>query len=253
MEGTAGSKDDNYTIKLEVFEGPLDLLLHLIRINEIDISDIPIVKITDQYNQYLDFMKEMNFDIAGEFLVMAATLIYIKSRTLLPSETTAGEGEKLDPRAELTRQLIDYQRFKAASENLTALDDIQRMVWIRSADAGLFIDGEELIEANIFDVVRAFKLLLDKAEARKKIEISKEEYSVQEKMAFILNLLERSSFLQFETLFSLDSPRSEKIAVFLAILELIRLRKIRAFQRNAEDSIKLFIGADKKTAAQERH
>ncbi len=233
-------QDGSYIVKVKVFEGPLDLLLHLIRINKLDIYDIPIVEITDQYNKYLDLMKEMSFDIAGEFIVMASTLMYIKSKMLLPVEQMNMEESGEDPRAELTRQLIDYQKYKAASENLTALQDIQSLIWLRDSSEDLFLEGNEIIEASIFDLVKAFEGILERVEARKGMEVSREEYSVQEKMRLIIALLENQRFLEFEKLFSHTAARGEKIAVFLAILELIRLRMIRAFQRSIEESIKIF-------------
>ncbi len=236
----SNTQDDNYTVKVKVFEGPLDLLLHLIRINKLDIYDIPIVDITDQYNRYLDLMKDLNFDIAGEFIVMASALMYIKSKMLLPVEQMNMEEGGEDPRAELTRQLVDYQRYKAASENLTALQDIQSLVWLRDANEKIFLEGEELIEASIFDLVKAFEEILERVEARKGMEIAREEFSVQEKMKIIVESLENQSFLEFEKLFAHNASRGEKIAVFLAILELIRLRIIQAFQRSIEETIKIF-------------
>ncbi|MEW5807796.1 MAG: segregation/condensation protein A [Acidobacteriota bacterium] len=232
--------NETYRVKLEVFEGPLDLLLHLIRISRIDIYDIPIVRITEQYNAYLDLMKELNFDVAGEFLLMAATLIYIKSKMLLPSEVKEGLPEEEDPRAGLTRQLVDYQRYKAASENLTALEDIQSLIWHRSFAESVILEGEEYIEVSLFDLLSAFKHILEKMETQGKLELSREDYSVPEKMSAIMELLKMKKFLEFPLIFSRSASRAEVIATFLAILELIRLKMIRAFQRDTGDIIRIF-------------
>lgn len=226
-----------YKVKLEVFEGPLDLLLHLIRVNEIDIYDIPIVEITRQYNAYLDLMKEMNFEIAGEFLVMAATLLYIKSKMLLPQEEISPEEGEEDPRAELTRQLIDYQKFRAASENLLALEQAQHRIWQRPAGMVLESQGEELIEAGLFDLIRAFKDILQRVEKRKELEIKREDVSLAEKIAYIKKKLNDQKSISFLSLFPDHCSKKEIIIIFLAVLELMRGGYARTFQRTFDDSI----------------
>lgn len=230
---------DSYHVKLEIFEGPLDLLLHLIRVNEIDIYDIPIVKITRQYNDYLDLIKEMNFEIVGEFIVMAATLLYIKSKMLLPQEEISEDEQEEDPRAELTRQLLDYQKFRAASENLMALEQSQHMVWFRPGETTQEMDGEEFIDACLFDLIRAFKDILKRSDKKKILEIEREDVSIAEKIAYIKNKLEHRESIDFLSLFPGTSSRREKIVIFLALLELVRLGWVRTLQRAFDDSIKI--------------
>ncbi len=228
---------EKYSIKLENFEGPLDLLLHLIRVNEIDIYDIPIVEITRQYNEYLNLMKEMNFEIAGDFLVMAATLLYIKSKMLLPQDEASAEIEEEDPRAELTRQLLDYQKFQAASENLLALEQAQQLIWQRPSGMFQEREGEEFIEAGLFDLIRAFKDLLQRVEKRKALEIEREDVSIAEKIAYIKEKLEEKQSIAFLSLFPENCSKKEIIVIFLALLELMRGGLIRTFQRTFDDSI----------------
>jgi segregation and condensation protein A len=231
------TETESYSVKLDVFEGPLDLLLHLIRVNEIDIYDIPIVEITRQYNDYLDLMKEMNFEIAGEFLVMAATLLYIKSKTLLPREQVSLEEEEKDPRAELTRQLLDYQRCRAASENLLALEQAQHLIWLRPSGMVQEDDGEEFIEAGLFDLIRAFKDILQRVEKRKALEIEREDVSLAEKIAYIKKKLIDQQSIAFLSLFPGHCSKREIIVIFLALLELMRGGYARTFQRTFDDSI----------------
>lgn len=230
-------ENDHYSVKLEMFEGPLDLLLHLIRVNEIDIYDIPIVEITRQYNDYLDLMKEMNFNIAGEFLVMASTLLYIKSKMLLPHESISDEQLEKDPRAELTKQLLDYQAFREASENLFALEQARNLIWQRPQGASQEMEEEEFIEAGLFDLIRAFKAILQRSEKDKAAEIEREDVSIAEKIAYIRKFLEDQQSISFHSLFPVGSSRRDIIVIFLAFLELVRQGFVRAFQRTFDDSI----------------
>lgn len=240
MDKIPESRQESYSIKLKIFEGPLDLLLHLIRVNKIDIYDIPIVEITRQYNEYLDLIKEMNFEIAGDFLVMAATLLYIKSKMLLPHEEALKEDEEEDPRTELTKQLIDYQKLHMASENLIALEQFQSLIWCRPSITIDETDGEEFIEAGLFDLIRAFKNVLQRIDKEKVIEISREDFSIEEKIAYIKNRLEHHKSIDFFSLFSENSSRREKVIIFLALLELVRLGYAATAQKAIDDSIKIF-------------
>ncbi len=218
-----------YTIKIPVFEGPLDLLLHLIRENKIDIYDIPIALITHQYLQYIKMMKELNLEIAGEFLVMAATLIYIKSRMLLPPDEEAPSEEQEDPRLELVQRLLEYQRFKEAALSLKEREEEWMKVFRREpisdeADAGLY-----LFDISLFDLLSAFKKILDTA-SPEIVSITKETLTVKDKMSLIMEILEGQEAVRFEELFKENITRIQLIITFVALLELIRLGLVRAYQ-----------------------
>jgi segregation and condensation protein A len=227
--------EDLYTIKLPAFEGPLDLLLHLIRENKIDIYDIPISFITGRYLEYIGMMKELNLEIAGEFLVMAATLIQIKSRMLLPPEEAAeGSAEQVeDPRLELVQRLIEYQAYKDAASILKEREDESLRIFSRGPEDG---PGEEegeaepyLFDVNIFDLLVAFKEVLDTAPAEMRT-ITRETLTVKDKMFLIVDLLESSESIRFEELFGKGATRSQLIVTFLALLELLRLGLARVYQ-----------------------
>ncbi len=226
-----GRSDEDYRVRVGGFEGPLDLLLHLVRINEVDIADIPIVEITSQYNAYLDLMRELNLEIAGEYLVMAATLMHIKSRTLLPVEA-APEGEaSCDPRAELVEQLRDYQRFKQAAENLQAIDSVRSLVWTREGGPPPEFAGEELLVADLYDLVSAFRKLLGRLDEESRLRLRRDDVSVADKIGWLTDLLEGSGPLDLLAVLSDVPDRLHRIAAFLAVLEMMRLRLIVAFQR----------------------
>ncbi|MGB9711280.1 MAG: segregation and condensation protein A [Thermodesulfovibrio sp.] len=208
-------------VNLPVFEGPLDLLLHLIKQNKIDIYDIPIALITKQYLEYLELMKELDLEIASEFLVMAATLIYIKSKMLLPVQ----EPEEEDPRKELVEKLIEYQNFKEASKILKERYEVWSLAFSRSTSKQEEFFLEEL---NIFDLLQALKKILDKPQPR--IYVPKETIKVEEKIEQILNLLRFKKSIDFYELFKYNSSKLEIIVTFLALLELIKLRIAIAYQ-----------------------
>jgi len=222
--------------KLPVFEGPLDLLLHLIKDNKIDIYDIPIVQITHQYMNYLELMQELNLDIAGDFLVMAATLIHIKSRTLLPPDIVEAEEAVEDPRAELVQRLLEYKRFKDASTQLRSREDIWKNIFHRSiteeGDIDLSLDEEPaLLEVSVFDLISAFKILLKKAPAHV-LEITRETLTVSDKINFIMERLEKEDAVRFLDLFEEGYAKLTLIVTFLALLELSRLGLAKAYQEN---------------------
>lgn len=227
--------EDLYTIKLPAFEGPLDLLLHLIRENKIDIYDIPISFITGRYLEYVGMMKELNLEIAGEFLVMAATLIQIKSRMLLPPEEAAeGSAEQMeDPRLELVQRLLEYQAFRDAASILKEREDESLKVFSRVPEDGPEEEEGEsepyLFEVNIFDLIGAFKKVLDTAPAEVRT-ITRETLTVKDKMFFIIDLLESSESIRFEELFGEDVTRGQLIVTFLALLELLRLGLASVYQ-----------------------
>ncbi|MFQ5700944.1 MAG: segregation and condensation protein A [Acidobacteriota bacterium] len=227
---------------LQSFEGPLDLLLHLIRSNEISITDIPIVEICRQYDSYLSLMRELDLDVAGEYLVMAATLTHIKSRTLLPAPPPSPGEEPEDPRADLVRQLLDYQRMRAAAEGLLVRDRVQADRYLRG-HAGEDPLGpyrqETLLDVSLFDLLSAFKKLVESLGDDQPLHVERDDISVAEKIAWILDRLEGTPALAFEDLLKDLVTRAERIVAFLAILELIRLRLIRASQRRPAGEILL--------------
>jgi segregation and condensation protein A len=232
-----------YHVHLQSFDGPLDLLLHLVRIHEIDIGDIPIAQITDQYNSYLEMMIELDLEIAGEYLVMAATLMHIKSRMLLPAEPIApGEEEPEDPRAELARQLVEYQRFKQAAENLQAIESSRSLVWTRNDVLSEF-EGEELLAVDMFDLLRAFRGLLGRLGEEARVRLTRDTVSVADKISWLTEQLRRRpSFDLLELLAELPT-RIDRIAAFLALLEMIRLRLLVAYQRRALGEIRIGRGS----------
>lgn len=232
--------ESDYKVKLEVFEGPLDLLLYLIKKDEVDIYDIPIERITNQYMQYLSLMQLLNLDVAGEFVVMAATLMYIKSRMLLPedqqvTDTEAEDGE--DPRWELIRQLVEYKKFKDAAFQLAQREEEQSRIFPRQvADDRPAEPGADkpLAEVSIFDLINAFSEVLKKANAREEFrEIIEERFTVSDKIEEILYTLRDRVDVKFLDLFSEVASRAEIVVTFLALLELIRLKRLRVTQAGA--------------------
>jgi len=224
-----------YQVKLDIFEGPLDLLLYLIKKNEVDIYDIPMALITGQYLEYLELMKELNLDIAGEFLVMASTLIKIKSQMLLPPVEGEGEGEdETDPRAELMEHLLEYQRYKEAAHQLVTRELLEKDIFKRpqTEDPGeAKVDGDMLIEASLFDLVDALRKVIERKDLPENIMgVALEKMTVRDKIVSILRQLKETPQLVFQSLFDPLVTRFEIIVTFLAVLELIRLRAIRVFQ-----------------------
>lgn len=235
-----------YAVKLPAFEGPLDLLLHLIRKNEINIYDIPISMIIRQYMDYLGLMKSLNLSIAGEFLVMAATLIYIKSRTLLPPLEGEGpeEEDETDPRAELVMRLLEYQRYKEAAENLSAREGEWRDVFHRAPteDAGGPSEEINLADLNLFDLLDALRGVMERTPEKKGLELVVDELSVQDRMGSILDLLETEGLesITFQSIFDNDRARLEIIVTFLALLELVRLKRVRVVQPDLFGTIRIW-------------
>jgi segregation and condensation protein A len=234
-------------VKLAAFEGPLDLLLYLIKKNELEIYDIPISVITQQYLEYLEIMKNLNLDVAGEFLLMAATLLHIKSKMLLPpSEGEEGEGEKEeeDPRAELVRRLLEYQRFKEAARELSKGPLLDREVFLRSffGEALAEGSGEEGpgAEVSLFDLLEVMKKVLEGLSPEDFQEISVESLNIKDKILQIMERLWETDSVAFNDLYPPSTPRREVIITFLALLELLRLRMIRAFQGETFGTIRIF-------------
>lgn len=225
-----------YQVRLERFEGPLDLLLHLIRKHEIDIYDIPIALITRQYLEYLSVMKSFNLALAGEFLVMAATLVQIKSRLLLPADERADDDENgPDPREELVRQLLEYKRFKEAAGRLEDRERLWRDVFCRDrvtpeepASSELSLD-----DVTLFDLVDALNGILSNLPQQKIFEIFPEHLTVRDRMNVVLELLEGRESVAFVSVFEGAMTRPGVIVTFLAVLELVRLKLVRVFQGEA--------------------
>lgn len=221
-----------YKVKLEVFEGPLDLLLYLIMKEEIDIYDIPIAKITDQYLEYLELMQLLDLTIAGEFLVMAATLIHIKSKMLLPPDQVEAEGEEeADPRVELVKRLLEYKKFKEAAGELAHMESHQKHFFAR-VGSGLKMDDlpdvpqEDFMEASLFDLITAFTKVLKDIPKEAFYKVVKDEFTVSEKIHDILHLLVEKNSMLFLDLFRSAKNKFEMITLFLAILELIKIKEI---------------------------
>ena len=236
---------EDYKIELDIFEGPLDLLLYLIKRDELNIYDIPINRITQQYLAYLEIMQMLDLNIAGEFVRMAAQLMYIKSRTLLPPEERQpdeGEEPMEDPRLDLIRQLIEYKKFKEAAEDLRFMEDEQTKTFSRTADLDLPPENADkrIVEVNIFDLLTAFSNVLTRAiETDDVQEIFEEEVSIAEKIKLIVDTLRNSEKAVFENFFAQAASKIEIIVTFLAMLELIRLKKIAAYQKSRFDCIEL--------------
>jgi segregation and condensation protein A len=222
-----------YQVRIENFEGPLDLLLHLIKKNEINIYDIPVAMIAQQYLHYLEAMEELNLNVAGDFLVMAATLLQIKSKMLLPADKTADEDEEgPDPREELVRRLLEYKAFKEAARQLDDQEKVWREVFWRE-QAPLVEEVEEdlpLENVSLFDLVDALKEVLERNPSSRLIEIVPDNLTVRERMNLILETLEGKDSVSFAALFEGSSHRMVVVVTFLALLELMKLRVARVFQ-----------------------
>ena len=222
------------------FEGPLDLLLHLVRSQEMDILDLPIVEIARQYNEYLERMRQLDLEIASEYLVMAATLAYIKSRLLLPPEEEE-EGEPAeDPRAELSRQLLEYERYRKAVEELAALESGRDLVFARPGPPPPELAGEVTLRADLDDLVRAFRRVLARLEEGDRVDvIRRDDYPVKDMMERLLGRLRPGGALSFRELLEECRTRLERIVLFLALLELIRLGAVAAWQPGPRADIRL--------------
>ena len=219
-------------VQLEIFEGPLDLLLHLIKKNEVSITDIPIAAITEQYLATLEVMQSLNLDVAGEFLVMAATLIHIKSRMLLPAGdgTSEEDDDGEDPREELVRRLLDYQRFKDAAEQLGQREILARDVFIRSGTPVEDVPVPNLREVSVFELLNALKRVLDRLPKENIHEVTLDKITVREKMTLLLDTLRQRPTVLFDALFAEAKTRMEVVVTVLAMLELVKARAIRIFQ-----------------------
>ena len=233
----------SYKIKLEIFEGPLDLLLYLVKKDHLNIYDIPIAKVTEQYLRYLDMMRLLNLDIAGEFLVMSATLMQIKSKMLLPLDESQGiQEEQEDPRVELVKRLLEYEKFKEIAQELRQRESEQREVFKRPKTQ----DKEEIsgttdvyFEASLFDLISAFSQALEDVPKELFYEVIKDEFTIEEKIHEILHLMLVQTNVYISRLFARAKNKIEIIVIFLALLELIRLKEIIARQKGLFGEIEI--------------
>ncbi len=239
------SSPDASKVKLDSFEGPLDLLLHLIRKNEVNVYDIPISLITEQYLAYIELMQELNLDVAGEFLVMASTLIHVKSRMLLPRQDPAQDDETgEDPREALVRRLLEHQKYKAAAEMLHDRETVRSAQFMRPDASVAPIAGEEYepeLEVDLFSLIAAFKGVLERASRRPRMVLPPEQLSIEDRMHQLLGRLSETEACGFEDLFvDGDGSRPFLIVTFLALLEMIRLKLIRVFQSGSFGPIRVY-------------
>jgi segregation and condensation protein A len=251
--------DEVLRLHLDRFEGPLELLLYLIKVQEIDIFDIPIVTITDQYLRFLDVMREENLDVTGEFLVLAATLIQIKSRMLLPADEDTGEEEEFDeedPRAELVEKLLEYRKYQEVTQLLEDLEEARQQWFMRHAKppaeaVAVPEDEEEMLEVTLYDLTEAFRNVLRFFTDDLIHTVHEEGASVDEKIEHIESRIASEGSVAWTDLFRACRSRVELVCCFLAILELCRMGRIRAHQHRSFDDIRLFPAGDNPQPPQE--
>jgi len=235
----------SYHVALENFEGPLDLLLFLVRKNELDIQDIPIVTITSQYMEYIDMMKALNLDIAGDFLVMASTLMYLKSRALLPkSDNEEEQLEEAEALEALKQQLLEYQQYKDAAERLKEQNILEKDVFARAlfAEPVPVDDEAALQEVSLFDLIKAFRVMLERTDGDEdEYDVSVEEISVKDRIAELLQSIEgQVDGVDFISLFPAHATKVLVITTFLAMLELMKMQAVRIYQNNNFSTIYLY-------------
>jgi segregation and condensation protein A len=226
------------TIRLEAFEGPLDLLLHLIRKEEIDIWNIPIARITEQYLEYLEIMRDLNVNVAGEWLLTASTLIYIKSRMLVPQENRddSQSEEEEDPRNELVYQLLEHQKFKNAAEMLYTREEVENAVW-NKPPSDVIEEGSEVVAIGLFDLLRAFHEVVERFNALSVLEVEHETVTIEQRIADIRTRFLVHDKLLFSSFFAEARSKHYLIVTFMALLELVRLKEIWIYQKKAFDEI----------------
>ena len=232
-------------VHINVFEGPMDLLLHLIKKDNLDICDINIAEITKQYLDYLNVMKELNLEVAGEFLVMASTLMQIKAKTLLPSQapTTADEGP--NPVKELTATLVEYQKYKEASKFLEKKFEENKDNFYRSAP--IFDDGEKIINLQLFDLLSAVKRAFERLDERKRIELlNVEEFPIEMKMQKVVDMFKKHEWVLLDDIFVGETKKRGVITCFMALLELMKIKKIIARQDAQQGQIRIYLNPENK-------
>ncbi|MBF0492266.1 MAG: segregation/condensation protein A [Deltaproteobacteria bacterium] len=228
-----------YKINLPAFEGPLDLLMHLIRKNDVQVENIPIVTILEQYLHYINLMQELNIDLAGEFILMAAELAHIKSKMLLPEEKSEEEDEGEDPRAELARRLLEYQRFKDVASRLAERPFLGRDVFIHPPYRETGNIEEPVLQADSYKLLLAFNGVLKRLKPEKYHEVAMERLSVSQRIYQLIEYFKTASSITFEEVFETAQTKGECIVTFLALLEMIRLKLIRVWQAEAQAAIRI--------------
>ncbi len=238
-----------YQLKLDIFEGPLDLLLHLIKEQKMEIHDISVSEISRQYLKYMELMTDLNLEVAGEYLVMAAELTRLKSKMLLPSHGDNEDDEEgTDPRAELARRLMEYQRYKGAAGDLRQLEYDRQQLFSRGSEIQIEEGEEEIVvDATVFDLFSAFKEVLSRRTFKEDIEIKITTLSVSERVNRVLDTLNEHESVTFESLFAENESKLEVIVTFLALLELMRMALIRVQQGNQFETIRVYRTADRET------
>ena len=234
-------QEEIYKVQLEnIFEGPMDLLVHLIKKNELDVYDIPIAMVTEQYLQYLEWMKFMNIDFAGDFIVMASTLTQIKSRMLLPA--SAEDEDEDDPRQEIIQPLLEYLQMKSAAEKLSERHLLGQETFLRGRDHQEFLEvrEEEYIKVGLFELIDAFQKILEKIPGDQRIEFTADKISVKDRITQIHDILEAKGSTTFAELFSDHPDKGEVIVTFLAILEMVKLALVRIVQHVQTGVLRLF-------------
>ncbi|MBK1834979.1 segregation/condensation protein A [Roseibacillus ishigakijimensis] len=228
-------EETDYKVKLDIFEGPLDLLLYLIKREELDITEVSIEKITRQYLDYIDTFRMLNIDLASEFIVMAANLIYLKSRTLLPKQEQPPEeeGDEDDPRWELIRQLVEYKKFKDAAGYLARREEEQQGYFPHQPERPELppVETDPVAELSIFDLIQAFQKVLKRFESEHDFgQIVDDRFTVADKVEFLLTELQPGGRRRFQTLFEMATTKAEVIVTFLAVLELMKMNQFRVRQ-----------------------
>ena len=243
MEGPQSA----YSVELDIFNGPLDLLLHLIKKNEVDIYDIPIALIIEQYLEYLDFLKDVNLEIVGDYMSMAAELGYIKSRMLLPRIKDEDEDERQDPREELVRQLLEYERYRSAAEGLGGMEILGKDVFLAGYDRkeafGEPAEETEFVKFDLWSLVDAFSNIYEsrKKSETEEISLTPQTYTVEERKNQVIEIMRSRKEILFEDLFGEDINRMELVITFLSILELLKDGILDVFQPTFEEPIKIIL------------
>lgn len=232
-------------VHINVFEGPMDLLLHLIKKDNLDICDINIAEITKQYLDYLNVMKELNLEVAGEFLVMASTLMQIKAKTLLPSQAPMTEDEGPNPVKELIAKLVEYQKYKEASKFLEQKFEENKDNFYRSAP--IFDDGEKIINLQLFDLLSAVKRAFERLDERKRIELlNVEEFPIEMKMQKVVDMFKKREWVLLDDIFVGETKKRGVITCFMALLELMKIKKIIARQDAQQGQIRIYLNPENK-------
>ena len=232
-------------VHINVFEGPMDLLLHLIKKDNLDVADINVSEITKQYLDYLNVMKELNLEIAGDFLVMASTLMQIKAKSLLPSQVPTDSNEGPDPAKELIAKLMEYQKYKEAGKFLDKKLEENKDNFYKSAP--IFDNGEKVLNIQLFDLLSAVKRAFDRLDERKRIELLKiEEFPIENKMEKVLNMLKRRQWILLDDIFIGETKKRGIITCFMAVLELMKMKKLLGRQDEKDGQIRIYLNPDTK-------